>query len=182
MDLRVERLSPANQEDFFAFHTSVGGECFCTAWWVPTWTEWSERSVDQNRALREELLRRGEYDGYLLYVDNKVAGWCQVGKRDRLSKLVVQFTFESDPNSWSITCFQISPEKRKQGLAEQLLRAVLADLKQRGVMHVQAYPKIDANLPDGSQWTGPRSLYEKVGFMKRRDNKTRAVFEIDLQD
>jgi ribosomal protein S18 acetylase RimI-like enzyme len=182
MEIKVERLTPANQKDFFAFHTAVGGECFCTAWWVPTWAEWSERTADQNRALREELLQRGEYDGYLLYVDGVVAGWCQVGKRDRLGKLVGQFSFEPEPEIWSITCFQISPEKRRQGLAEQLLRAVLLELIKRGAKQVQAYPKIDADLPDGSQWTGPRGLYEKVGFIKHGDNKTRAVFQINFQD
>lgn len=88
MDLRVVAFNPGNRDDFFAFHSRAGGECFCTAWWVPTWEEWAETGAESKRQLRTELLTRGEYDGYLLYADNEVVGWCQAGQRDRLSKIL----------------------------------------------------------------------------------------------
>ena len=182
MQIEVRRLSQENESDFFDFHTCVGGECFCTAWWVPTWEEWGTRTAADNRQLREQLLRDGQYDGYLLYADGKVAGWCQVGPRDRLAKLVGQFNLEPDPDAWAVTCFQIAPEFRGRGLAAELLARVLADLKARGVTRLQAYPKIDVSLPPGSQWTGPMGLYEAAGFRKVRDNKTRAIYEIKLKD
>lgn len=180
MDLKVEPLSPKNQADFFDFHSRVGGECFCTAWWVPTWDEWRTRNGADNHKLRGELLAGGEYDGYLIYADGRPAGWCQVGKRDRLSKLVTQFGLQPEPEVCAITCFQIDPEFQRRGLASKLLTAVLTALRAKGVQRVQAYPKIDATLPAESQWTGPAGLYEKAGFRKLRDNKTRAIYEIDL--
>ena len=180
MELRVARFSSENQADFFDFHTRVGGACFCAAWWMPTWDEWRQRSGEDNRQLRKELLQRGEYDGYLLYADGKVVGWCQVGLRDRLSKLSSQFNMQSEPEVWAISCFQIDPDLQRRGLAGELLKAVLADLKQRGVKRVQAYPKLDPNLPAHAQWTGPLGLYERAGFRKVRDNKTRAIYEINL--
>lgn len=180
MELRVERFSKGNQADFFDFHSRVGGECFCAAWWVPTWDEWRTRSGEDNRQLRNELLQRGEYDGYLIYADGKAAGWCQVGKRDRLQKLGTQFRFELEEEIWAITCFQIDPDMQRRGLASELLKSVLADLKQRGAKRVQGYPKIDAGLPAHAQWTGPLGLFEKAGFKKLRDNRSRAVYEIEL--
>jgi GNAT superfamily N-acetyltransferase len=147
---------------------------------VPTWDEWGQRTAADNRQLRQELLQRGEFDGYLLYADGKAAGWCQVGKRDRLSKLSSQFNFGVAANVWALTCFQIDPELRRRGLAGEFLKSVLAELKQRGVKRVQGYPKIDPSLPAHSQWTGPLGLYEQAGFRKIRDNKTRAVYELEL--
>lgn len=180
MELAVRRFAPDTRQDFLEFHARVGGECFCTAWWVPTWAEWGERSAQDNQQLREELLARGEYDGYLLYADGRAVGWCQVGRRDRLPKLVGQFALAADDSMWAITCFQIDPEMREQGLAGRLLAGVLDDLRQRGATSVQAYPKIDAALPAHNQWTGPIALYAQAGFHYIRDNKTRAIFQFDL--
>jgi GNAT superfamily N-acetyltransferase len=81
---------------------------------------------------------------------------------------------------WAITCFQIDPEMREQGLAGRLLAGVLDDLRQRGATSVQAYPKIDATLPAHNQWTGPKALYAQAGFHHVRDNKTRVIFQLDL--
>ncbi|MEX1248902.1 MAG: GNAT family N-acetyltransferase [Anaerolineales bacterium] len=181
MEFQVERLTASNLSDFMRFHTRVGGECFCTAWWVPTWDEWRRRSADDNRSLRDELLHQGEFDGYLLYAGANVVGWCQVGRRDRLSKLVAQFDLHPEPDVRAVTCFQIDPAIRKRGLASELLHGVLADLRARGVKRVQAFAKLDAALPAESQWTGPRGLYERAGFTKLRDNKTRTVYEIGLE-
>jgi ribosomal protein S18 acetylase RimI-like enzyme len=181
MTFRVEAFNPGNREDFFAFHSRVGGECFCTAWWVPSWEEWAETNAESNRQLREELLKRGEYDGYLLYAEDQVVGWCQVGQRDRLAKILSQFNLTIDPNTWAITCFQINPEMHREGLAANLLRKVLKHLQKKGVARVEVYPKMDTSLAGHQQWTGPLKMYEKAGFSKLRENKSRAVYEIQLQ-
>lgn len=180
MKFSVRRFSADVEQDFFDFHTRVGGECFCTAWWVPTWAEWGERTAEDNLQLRKELLTRREHDGYLLYAGGNAVGWCQVGRRDRLAKLVRQFGHSPDDSVWAVTCFQIDPDLRGQGLAAELLSGVIADLKQRGVKSLQAYPKIDATLPAHNQWTGQKALYTQLGFQHLRDNKTRAVFQLDL--
>jgi GNAT superfamily N-acetyltransferase len=132
--------------------------------------------------LRQQLLASSEYDGYLLYSDGKAVGWCQVGRRDRLPKLAGQFALIPDEAVWAITCFQTDPELRQQGLAGKLLAGVLDDLRQRGVQSVQAYPKIDAALPAHNQWTGPKTLYAQAGFHLVRDNKTRAIFQLELDE
>lgn len=180
MALSVEVFNPGNREDFFDFHSRVGGACFCMAWWVPTWEEWMESVAEGNRAGREQLLKQGEYDGYLLYKDERVVGWCQVGLRDRLGKVLSQFNLTLAPKIWAITCFQIDPEFHRQGMASHLLTAVLEHLQKKGVARVEVYPKIDASLPAEQQWTGPLSMYEKAGFQKVRDNNSRAIYAINL--
>ncbi len=182
MKLRVEAFNPGNREDFFDFHNRVDGDCFCTAWWVPSWEEWSDTNAESNRELRQDLLRRGEYDGYLLYDDQKVVGWCQAGQRDRLGKVLSQFNLNIDPLTWTISCFKIDPEMRRKGLASHLLAEVLSYLGKKGVERVEVYPKIDTELPEHQQWTGPMKMYEEAGFQKVRNNQTRAIYEINLHE
>ena len=138
---------------------------------MPPWEEWADRTPDQNRALREALLERGEYDGYLLYADGAPVGWCQVGPRDRLAKLV----------RWAITCFLIAPGFRGQGLARALLEAVLADLRRRGdVRRVEAFPRRGAGGDVLALWNGPEALFRATGFSVVKDDPVRPVLALAL--
>jgi ribosomal protein S18 acetylase RimI-like enzyme len=177
---RVDAFNPGNREDFFDFHSRVGGECFCTAWWVDSWEEWANTTAASNRTLRENLLSKGNYDGYLIYADDIVVGWCQVGLRDRLGKILHQFSLSFAPDTWAITCFQIDPNYRHQKMASRLLRAVIEHLRKKGIKRIEAYPKIDVKLSDPQQWTGKKNMYEEAGFSLVRENNSRAIFEIQL--
>ena len=150
------------------------------AWWVPTWDGWGERTEEQNRALRGELCGRGEYDGYLLYVDGSPLGWCQVGPRDRLEKLTRQFKLAPDPATWAVTCFMIAPDHRRTGMATFLLQEALRDLRGRGIKRVEAYPKRGEDLEAGALWTGPESMYRAAGFSVSRDHQSRPILMLEL--
>lgn len=162
---RVERLGPSGRADFFRLHSPENGEgwCCCTAWWTETWDGWGERTEAENRALRESLFDRGEWDGYLLYAGDEPVGWCQAGPRDRLAKLVAQFGRPPDPGAWAVTCFVVAPPFRRRGAARALLRGVLRDLAERGAARVEAFPRPGAAEP-GEMWTGPEALYLEAGF------------------
>ena len=180
--ITVHRFDPARRADFFRLHSAAheAGWCFCTAWWVPNWEGWGERTADENRALREELLQRDEYDGYLLYVEGEPAGWCQVGPRDRLQKIVRQFDLPPAPATWAITCFLIAPAWRGQGLASELLQAVLADLGTRGARRVEAFPRRGAELDALDLWNGPEGMFLRAGFRVVREDAARPVLALDL--
>src|SRR5215475_14443511 len=92
-ELQLRRFDATCRAEFFHLHSAANDadSCYCVAWWTPTWQGWGERTAEQNRALREQLCDRGEYDGYLLYQGDQPVGWCQAGQRDRLRKLVQQF-------------------------------------------------------------------------------------------
>lgn len=182
--ITVHRFDASRRADFFRLHSAAHGAdwCFCAAWHVPTWEGWGERTAAENRAVRESLLDRGEYDGYLLYVDDEPAGWCQVGPRDRLPKLVGQFGLTPDAEAWAITCFLIAPAQRGQGLAGQLLRAVLADLRARGVRYVEAFPKRGADLDALDLWNGPEGMFRRAGFRVVQEDPAGPVLTLDLTD
>ncbi|MCI0399279.1 MAG: GNAT family N-acetyltransferase [Chloroflexi bacterium] len=158
------------------------GWCFCVAWWTPGWEGWGERTAEENYQLRQALLERGEYDGYLLYVEGAPAGWCQVGPRDRLAKLAQQFELGPDPDVWAISCFFIAPAYRRQGLAARLLAEVLADLQRRGVHRVEAFPKRGPELDALELWNGPEEMFRAAGFEVAQDDPRRPVLELRIED
>jgi GNAT superfamily N-acetyltransferase len=178
--LTIARMDAGRVADFDALHCGDASWCQCAAWWVPTWDGWGERRAADNRAVREALWARGEYDGYLLYADGAPAGWCQVGPRDRLAKLVAQFALPPAPRTWAITCFLIAPTARRQGLATRLLRAVLDDLPARGATRVEAFPKRGADPDTLDLWNGPEALFRRAGFHVVRDDPRRPVLALDL--
>jgi len=178
----VRRLVPALEADLLRFLGDPGcrGWCFCVAWWVPTWDGWGDRTAAENRALREDLLRRGEHDGYLLYSGGEPVGWCQCGPRDRLPKLVRSYGLEPDPGAWAVSCFEIEPAHRGRGAARALLRGALEDLRSRGVRRVEGFPRRGEGLEPGRAWTGPEALFAGAGFRLLREAERGPVYGIDL--
>lgn len=172
----VFRFDSARREDFFRLHANEQLDlgCYCAFWWISR-EEYKQNTAEDNRQVREVLLERGEYDGYLLYVDGEAAGWCQVGRRDRLQKLVDQFRLEPDPETWAITCFVIHPQYHRQGMATYLLGEVLADLELREVRRVEAFPKRGPDLDIYDLWNGPEEMFHKAGFQVVRDDPKRPI-------
>lgn len=178
----VKRFNKDLVKDYYHLHSQKNGAdwCYCVAWWVESWDGWSARTAEENKKLRDELLASGEYDGYLLYLDQDPVGWCQVGRRDRLKKLAWQFELDPDPRAWAITCFLISPEKRHGGLAIDFLGRILNDLRSRGVSRVEAFPKRGQDLDESDLWNGPESMFIKAGFSIIREHPERPLLALDL--
>jgi GNAT superfamily N-acetyltransferase len=180
--MEVRHLDRESRADFFRLHSQANGAgwCFCVAWWVRSWQGWGERTAAQNRTLREALFNFDQYDGYLLYLEEEPVGWCQVGKRDRLGKLLDQYSLDADLTTWAITCFFIAPGYRRRGLASYLLAGVLDDLRVRGVQRVEAFPKRGPDLDAYDLWTGPEALFRAAGFEVVRDDPARPVLVLRL--
>lgn len=180
--MRLRRLDMSTRADFFKLHSKTNdcGWCCCVAWWVPTWDGWSDRTAVQNRLLRQQLFDHGEFDGYLYYDDKTPIGWCQVGPRDRLQKLVKQFALSPDPDVWAITCFLVLPSHRRKGMARSMLEAVLEDLKSRAVTRVQAFPKQTESEDPLEHWCGPVQLFQEVGFRQTSAVGAPLIFEYSL--
>ena len=182
MKKKILRFTSSRRPAFFQLHRTQhnAGWCFCVAWWVPTWDKWGERTAQENLLLRQDLCDRGEYDGYLLYVDDAPVGWCQVGPRDRLTKLTQQFKLPPDPETWAITCFLIAPAYRRQGLATYLLREVLRDLRRCGVHRIEVFPRRGKGLGGEDFWTGPEPMFCAAGFNVARDDPKRPIYVLEL--
>jgi GNAT superfamily N-acetyltransferase len=182
MQIAIKRLSSETRQDFYQVHSdqACGGWCFCSAWWLPTWEGFGDRTSAENRAIRDELFEKHIYDGYLVYFDDEPQGWCQVGKRDQYPKLLERHSFEPDAEVWAVTCMAIPERFRGIGLTHKILELIIQDLRLSGVKRLQAYPKADPNLPKMDNWTGPLSLYLKAGFEVVKADKKHPVMELSL--
>lgn len=182
MNLGVRPLDSFLRQDFFRLHSDENGcgLCQCVAWWVPVWDGWSDRTAEENRALRESLFDQGQYDGYLLFADEEPIGWAQVGRRDRLGKLVREYSLPPEPTTWAITCFLLAPKARGLGLARRLLEGIVSDLPRRGVTSLEAFPRRGEGLSPEEIWTGPESLFLHSGFSLVQDHPRRPRYRLDL--
>ena len=182
VELEIRRFESGLKADFERLMDGDEGcsWCRCVAWWVPSWVGFGDRSEADNRQLREELLERGEYDGYLAYRDEQCVGWCQVGPRDRLPKLAREHELAPDSTSFAITCFYVPEDERRRGVSRALLRGVLADLDARSVKRIEAFPRSEGALASGELWTGPRSLFAENGFCEQEAGGRRILMVREL--
>lgn len=175
----VKRLTGDNESEFYRIHNEATGNgwCHCVAWWTPTWDGWSQRTAQENASLRRKLLSDGVHDGYLIYADGALAGWCQAWRRDAFAKLATQFGATSDNDAWMIGCVLILPDYRGRGVVGVALAQIVGDLRLRGARSVDAYPKRGAH-DAGELWNGPESTYLRLGFAVVRDDPKRPVLRL----
>lgn len=177
----VEAFGPDRRDDFRRLHSSANGAgwCRCVAWWVPTWEGWGLRSAEENAGLREALCDAGVYDGLLAYAGREPIGWCQVGPRDRLAKLVRELELEPDARVWAVTCLLVAPPWRRRGVARALLDGAIDHARTAGAARLEAYPRRVADDP-AEMWTGPVLLYEQAGFVVVGGGERRYVVSQDI--
>jgi ribosomal protein S18 acetylase RimI-like enzyme len=90
-----------------------------------------------------------------------------LGPREDYAKLARSPVMKpvDDKSVWSIICFVVPSEFRRQGVAQALLEGAVAYAKRQGAQLIEAYPVDKPNRSsDESMWFGAKSMYEKAGF------------------
>ncbi|MDK9700894.1 MAG: GNAT family N-acetyltransferase [bacterium] len=177
--LTIQQLSVDNRDDFYRVHCAECEHdwCFCAGWWTKNWDHFEERSAEENRKLRDQLIADGVSDGYLLYENGEPVGWVQAASRDIFEKLCKQFRLRAQRGAAAITCWFLIPRVRRKGYAKRFLELVLDDLKERGYTVVDAFPvKFEEKIEAGDLWTGPLSLYFHAGFIIERNHEKFPVY------
>jgi GNAT superfamily N-acetyltransferase len=132
-----------------------------------------------NRKAMLRLVKGGASPGILLYKDAEAVGWCAVAPREEyvaLERSRVMGAVDEKP-VWSVTCFFIAKQHRKQGLSVALLEAAVAFAKKKGAKIVEGYPQ-DLSKPqaDAFVYHGLASTFEKAGFREvERRSPTRPI-------
>jgi len=148
--------------------------CWCQYFKV-TGAAWEQAKPPALADALHDQARRGDpTPGLIAYVDDEPAGWVAVEPRDhyprlRRSRVVKGGTVEKwdDASVWSIVCFVVRRDFRKQGVSRELLAAAIERAREGGARVVEGYPIDVAEFttsPAGSLYHGTVSMFETAGF------------------
>ncbi len=160
---------PATAEHFDGLASLLaprGGErnCWCLYWRLS--------SGEFNRVRRPTTMRRlTEQDpapGVLAYRDGLAVGWCNVGPRAAMERLVRSRTILAvdDCPVWSVVCFVVRPGHRRQGIARALLAGAIGYARECGAPVLEAYP-VDTGgerIHTTEAYVGTLGLFADAGF------------------
>ena len=124
------------------------------------------RSTSSKRALKK-LAAHDPPPGLIGYRGQTPVGWISLGPREDYAKLArspVMKPVDEQP-VWSIVCFVVPSEFRRQGVTRELLAGAVRYAKKRGVKRLEAYPvdRTEPSAPDAS-WFGFKRIFDEAGF------------------
>jgi len=120
-----------------------------------------------NRADLRALVDSGRPPGLIAYRDRAPVGWISLGPREDFAKLERSPVMKpvDDKPVWSVICFVVPSEHRRQGVAHALLRGAIDYAREQGATLLEAYPVDKAGRSsDENMWFGSKSMYDRAGF------------------
>ena len=170
MNITIKPLTPELAEDYLYFFDNMiftenpdWSACYCFSFhFTGTNEQWNR---DDNRASVIKYINENKMTGYLAYSDDKPVGWCNANNRLKYQRLLKYYDLIDNPADkvCSVVCFVISPEYRRQGIAQKLLEQVCADYSNQDYDYIEAYPG-KGKLSCERHYKGPLELYEKFNF------------------
>jgi GNAT superfamily N-acetyltransferase len=123
-----------------------------------------DRSSADNAARKEALygrvLKRIPI-GLLGYIGDQPVAWCSIAPRETFLKLSSDQD-DSESGVWSIVCFFVRRDHRKEGIAARMLDEAVKYATKRGAKVVEAYP-VDRDSPS-YRFMGFVSVFHKKHF------------------
>jgi len=165
-------------EELFGKKGACGG-CWCM-WWRLTKKEFDSQKGDGNRRAMKRLVDSGRIPGILAYHLSEPIGWCSIAPREDFKRLESSRILKpiDDKPVWSIVCFFIRKQYRRQGVSTQLLQAAIDYVRQKGGRIIEGYA-IESRkkaIPDLFAYQGPVRTYLDAGFVEvARRSETRPI-------
>ncbi len=182
LDLVIKELTPELLDDYLAFFDRDAfaefpwwSACFCRFFNDPSDPKGDSRpeARDHHRALAIELVRIGQTQGLLGYVDGRPIGWCNAAPRAsyRMPRHIEEATDDPNEAVGSTVCFIVAAPYRGKGVGTALLEAACVKFRRMGLPVAEGYPMTQPppTSPWEVPWTahnyhGPLSMYLKAGF------------------
>ena len=125
------------------------------------------KAEDGNKAAMKEIVWDDKPAGLLGFYEGEAIAWCAFAPREDFIKLERSRVHKriDDAAVWSIPCFFINKQFRRQGISVELLKGVARYAKEKGIKIIEAYPTIPTKyLPDSFAWIGLYKSFERAGF------------------
>lgn len=184
MNIDVRPLTPGRWPDveaiFNARGCGVARGCWCVFY------RHTGRSPPRPPGVTLGELRRRELEGLAAedpppgligYRSGTPVGWISLGPREvfrRFERSPIRKPVDDQP-VWSIICFVVPGQYRRQGVSRALLAGAIEYARARGVECLEAYPaEPEGDAADDTLFWGVRSLYDDAGFVevaRRRPNR-----------
>jgi len=153
--------------------------CWCM-WWKLTGSEFEKQRGIGNKKALKKIIESGKIPGILAYDRDKPVGWCAIEPREAYSRLERSRTLKriDDKPVWSLVCFFVAKNYRRQGVSTELVKAAITYAKKKEAEIVEGYPCYTKSnrLPDPWVWTGLLSTFVKAGFKEvMRRSKSRPI-------
>ena len=169
-ELTVEPLSKKNWGKFIELFGVKGacGNCWCMYYRLSK-SDFQEGKIDEgNKNAMKELVWNNQPAGLMALYEGRAIAWCAFAPRENFSKLGRSRVHKriDDKPVWSIPCFFIHKDFRRQGVSVKLLKGVIQYAKENRIKIVEAYPTIPTKdiLPDTFAWIGLYKSFERAGF------------------
>jgi GNAT superfamily N-acetyltransferase len=159
-NITVKPVDKNNWSDFESLFRSKGGPSYC---WCMVWRMTKDELKQNNAACRKEFIKQRILSntpvGILGYSENEAIAWCSIAPRETHLRLD---GYEKIKNVWSITCFYIKNEYRRNGLMKVLIQRAEMYAKEHGAEYVEAYP-VEKDSPS-YRFMGFTKTFEEIGF------------------
>ncbi|GIL33974.1 N-acetyltransferase [Phycicoccus sp. DTK01] len=132
-----------------------------------------QREIDElGDGSREQAARRlcerEVPPGVVTYRDGVPVGWCNIGARSDIPRLVHSTRIHpvDDVPVWSIVCVVVRGGHRRQGVTAHLIEGAVAWAAEQGAPAVEAHPvdpgerRMDLTMA----FVGTRAMFERAGF------------------
>lgn len=164
MSFEFQPVTADRWPDLAAFFERHGNPnyCWCMRWRLKS-AEFKQLDAAGRRSRLEALVKQNTPIGVLAYLDGKPVGWCSIAPRESYTLLENSTTLKriDDLPVWSVVCFFIDPQVRRQGLAVRLLRAAVAYAISQGATIIEGYP---VEPEQSYRFMGSPSVFEQAGF------------------
>ena len=187
IDLEFHPVTKKQWSDFETLFGEKGacGGCWCMLWRL-TRKAFEQQKGEANRQAMQAIINSGEIPGLLGYSNNRPVAWCSVAPRENFPALKRSRVLKKidDEPVWSISCFFIQKDFRKQGLSVRILEAAVDYVKNQGGRIVEGYPvePKKGKTADVFAWTGLAGFFKKAGFVEcARRSETRPIMRFFIK-
>ena len=155
--------------------TPMTDGCWCQ-FWLLRGKEADEAWGPKGRRRLNAEVKRGDQPGLLAYIDGVPVGWCRIGPREMFDRLEHSATLRraDDEPVWSVVCFYVHPDAKRQGVASALLAAAERHAAAHGARLVEAYP-VGPKQINLDAYTGYAPMYDAAGYEAVRTSGRRTL-------
>jgi Acetyltransferase (GNAT) family len=162
-DWHFRAVGPETWADMAALFSGRGGpkNCWCMVWRNDVNGASAPQAAPDRKAAMERLVLAQQPVGILGYDQETPVAWCSIAPRPLFGKNLSSTA--PDDGLWSLTCFFIRADHRKQSGFGALLAAAENHAAKQGAKAIEAYP-VDPDSPS-YRFSGFLPAFKAFGYL-----------------